>query len=145
MKRERRSCAIDFSDDPGLTEQSHKEACNVNNIIKKHLATGAITHLNKMEAQYGDVSGIDFQSALETVERAQEAFNLLPSKVRKKFKNDPGVFLDFTNNPDNAEEMVELGLATRKEIEGLVRKKGKIDETDGTGTDVAAENIGEGT
>jgi len=144
--RERKSCAIDFSNDPGLTEQSHRDACNVNNIIKKHLKTGAITHLNKMEAQYGDVSGIDFQSALETVERAQEAFDLLPSQVRKKFHNNPALFLDFTNDPENARELVEMGLATRTEIEKMVNEGGKVNEVNNrTDTNVATENTGEGT
>jgi len=144
MKRERRSCAIDFTNDPGLTEQNFKESCNVNNIIKKFKKTGALTHLNKREAQYGDVSGADFQTALEVVASAQNSFDLLPSKIRKKFENNPALFLDFVNDPNNEEALVDMGLATRKEIEGLVRPKEEIEnESNGTGTPVAPANSGE--
>jgi len=128
--RERRPVVVDFTDDPGMTEQSHKDACNVNNIIKRMTTTGAVTHLNKMEARYGDVSGVDFQTALEIVQGAEDSFNKLPSGVRKEFKNNPALFLDFVNNPENEDKLVEMGLATRRELEEIVREPKQEEVTD---------------
>ena len=74
-----------------------------------------------MEARYGDVSGADFTDAIETVQRAQDSFNSLPAKVRKQFNNNPALFLDFVNDPQNENQLIEMGLATRKEIDEIVR------------------------
>jgi hypothetical protein len=38
-------------------------------------------------------------------------FMSLPAKIRSRFQNDPGAFLDFVQNPENRDEMIELGLA----------------------------------
>jgi phage internal scaffolding protein len=45
------------------------------------------------------------------MQNAEESFYRLPSKVRMKFDNDPLDFIDFASNPDNLDEMRELGLA----------------------------------
>lgn len=98
------------------TKQSFKDDCDVNKIIKRYKATGVVTHLNAMEARYGDLTGIDFDRAMEIVTNARGLFDELPSGIRKRFNNDPGLFLDFMDNPENAEEMVKLGLGTKREV-----------------------------
>lgn len=37
----------------------------------------------------------------------------LPAQVRAKFSNDAAEFLDFVQNPKNADELVAMGLATK--------------------------------
>lgn len=108
---------LDCSDRPSMTKQMHRDECNINTIIKKYKTTGVITNVNNLEAKYGDVTGLDFQTAMDLVAEAQTMFQELPSAVRNKFKNDPGLFLDFMDNPANQEEMVSMGLATRREVE----------------------------
>ena len=40
----------------------------------------------------------------------QEAFNSLPSDIRKKFDNDPAEFLEFVSDEKNNDEMIQMGL-----------------------------------
>ena len=93
-----------------FTEQAHKDICNVNNIIKKYDKTGIITHVSQFEAQYGDMTGMDFKQAQDLVLGAQKKFDELPSKIRKYFDNTPEKLLEFMENPDNREKAIELGL-----------------------------------
>lgn len=98
----------------GMTEQHHKHICDINNIIRTYDKTGLIQHVSASVARYGDFTEVnEYQEALNTVIRAQNAFDELPSHVRKRFDNDPGEFFEFATNPDNHDEMVELGLAER--------------------------------
>jgi phage internal scaffolding protein len=112
--RKRVILKCNFKDDL-LTEQSHKDEVNINNIIKRH-GTDMIRKtalLKSQEYVFDDVTGNDFQEAMFKVNKAQESFDSLPSEVRKKFDNNPAKFMDFVQNPDNADSMVELGLAER--------------------------------
>lgn len=97
----------------GLTKQSHIKECDINNIMARYQKTGAISHMNNHASDYGFASSDDLHAALNTVNRANEMFNDLPSSIRTKFGNDPGLFLDFVQNPENMNEMVELGLANK--------------------------------
>lgn len=96
-----------------LVEQNHKAECDINQIIKRHgIDLIQKTNLLKsQEFQFDDVTGNDFQEAMFKLSKAQESFDSLPSLIRKKFDNNPAMFLDFVQNPDNITEMVELGLA----------------------------------
>ena len=95
-----------------LTQQQFKKECDIKEIIKRHDRTGIIAHVNRGIAQYGDYSEVhEYREALDLINNATESFMGLPSDVRKMFDNDPGEFFEFATNPDNAERMVELGLA----------------------------------
>lgn len=104
---------------PSMTHQSMKAECDINGIMAKWQKTGVIEHRTQFEGQYADFTNTpgDFQEAQNQVLAAEEMFLTLPSKIRTRFHNDPGAFLDFTSNPDNADEMVKLGLATRRELD----------------------------
>jgi len=95
-----------------LTKQAFKNECNINNIMRKWRSTGVISHIRSSSGQYGDFSGVsDYQSALNAVMNAQDSFMALPSQLRSRFENDPAKFLAFTQDPNNFDEMVALGLA----------------------------------
>jgi phage internal scaffolding protein len=97
------------------TEQHHKDACDINIIIKKYDSTGLINHVAKGVAEYGDYTEVnEYQESLNKVIKAQNSFNLLPSSIRKKFENNPGKFFEFATDPKNYKELVELGLANKK-------------------------------
>lgn len=100
---------------PSVTKQSFKDECDINMIMKKYQKTGAITHLNNRGGEYGFADAIDFREALEVVNRAQDLFDALPSSIRKMCNHDPGEFLEFVQDPKNAEELVKLGLATKRD------------------------------
>jgi phage internal scaffolding protein len=97
-----------------LTQQHHKDEADIHNIIAKYDTDGVILNVKKGVAQYGDFSTVtDYHESLRTIQYAQENFLELPSDVRKQFDNDAGKFFDFASNPDNLDELVSMGLATK--------------------------------
>lgn len=109
---ERNRVVLDCSEDEGRTEQHHKDACDVGQILARYDKTGLITHVSAATARYGDFTQAnEYQESLNMVIRAQDAFDQLPAKVRKRFDNDPGAFFEFATDPANLDEMVSLGLA----------------------------------
>lgn len=55
--------AISFDPDQGLTRQSFKEECDINNIVATYMRTGMVNHLPRVEPQYGDAPDLDFNEA----------------------------------------------------------------------------------
>lgn len=100
-----------------MTKQSFKDECDINNIMKKYKNTGMLPEMIKTQPQYGDFSEVsDYMESMNIVLKAQEQFQNLSADVRNRFQNDPALFLDFANDPKNGEEMVKMGLATKKEM-----------------------------
>ena len=90
-----RKVTIDASKD-GRTQQHLKDECDINRIMERHRVTGMVTHLAKGEPQYGDFSNLgDYQDALNTMIRAEEAFMSLDAHVRRKFDNNPQQLIDY--------------------------------------------------
>ena len=102
---------IEFDPEEGQTKQSFKDECDINNIMKRYNATGAITHLNMRTPEYGDFSSpLDFQAALNTVMEGEAMFADLPSDLRDRFGNDPKQLLEFLADDANREEAIKLGI-----------------------------------
>lgn len=101
-----------FFEEPSMTKQSFKDECDINLIMKRFRLTGQITNsIEPSQMTYGDFSDVpDYRTALERVERAQDAFMSLPAEVRKRFDNDPGSFIDFALDSKNLDELSKLGL-----------------------------------
>lgn len=100
----------------GRTKQAFKDECNINTIINRFLRTGVMDFAQKNQARYGDVTGIEYQSAMNTVAAAKSLFNELPAQLRDRFDNEPALFLDFVQDKRNEEEARELGLLKPKPI-----------------------------
>lgn len=96
---------------PSMTEQQFVAECDVNNIIARYKKTNEWTHLSGKQQIFADVSEItDYQSSLQKISDAQNAFNSLPSHLRNRFENDPQNMLDFLQDPSNYHEGVKLGI-----------------------------------
>lgn len=95
---------------PSRTKQSFRDECDINNIMAKYQRTGLIEAVNRIQPQYADVAGFDFQFAMDQIVQANDMFAQLPSSVRKRFHNDPREFVEFVGNPENYDEAVRLGL-----------------------------------
>lgn len=111
--------AVDQDDsegDQGGAVQSFKEECDINNIMAKFQRTGALEWVQKYEGQYGDVTGVTFESAMQTVMKAQEMFDDLPSSVRDRFANNPAAFLEFLGDEGNRAEAERLGLVVPRPV-----------------------------
>lgn len=97
------------------TKQAMAAETNINFIIDRYQKTGSLEHLKKYEGEYGIFEAIDFHTAMNSVAKATEMFDELPSNIRTKFENDPGKFLDYATNTENHQGMVDMGLAYPKE------------------------------
>lgn len=105
------SMSFDSEVEPSRTVQASKDECDVNMIMAKYQRTGLISHVSRYEGKYEDVaSALPYQEALNIVMEADTVFKSLPSSLRSQFNNNPGEFLQFVQNPDNAQAMLDLGL-----------------------------------
>lgn len=110
-QKERRRVQLDFSDSESLTEQCHKDSCDINNILGRAQRTGILEHVAASKGYYGTApTGDDFQRHQNIVAKAQSMFESLPSSIRNKFENNPAKYLDFMTQDKNYEAIKELGL-----------------------------------
>lgn len=99
-----------------LTKQAFRDECNVNTIMQKYQKTGLLPHVNAHKGFYGDFTDVqDYQTSLNQVMAAQDMFSELPSSIRIQFDNDPAKFLHFVGDPENRDQMREMGLL-REEV-----------------------------
>lgn len=99
-----------FPPTEGRTKQSHKAECDINVIMSRYMQTGVIDFVTKHQPHYGDVTALDFTTAMNQIAQAQSMFHDLPSAVRNRFENNPALFLDFIQDPRNKAEAHEMGL-----------------------------------
>jgi len=105
-----------------LTHQSEAPQCDINTIMKKYERTGVLEHRNNFEGQYGNFADgpADYHESMNAVLAAEEMFGTLPARIRRRFHNDPGAFIEFANDPHNQEEMINLGLSKRRSSEDVL-------------------------
>jgi len=98
--------------EPSLTRQEFAEECDINTIMQRYEATGAISHVNRAEPVYLDTTLYPgLQASMDAFREAAASFNALPALVRREFDNDPQKFVDFAVDPANLPKMREWGLA----------------------------------
>lgn len=94
-----------------VTIQSAKDECDINKILSQYKKTGIINHVNSARPTYEDLPDhLDYQQSLLILSEAEQAFELLPSKVRDHFGNDPGRFLASFSDASQADQLREFGL-----------------------------------
>lgn len=97
-------------EDDSLAIQSERDSCDINVIVERFLKTGQMPD-NVRVPQSGDFTSVtDYQSALNAVIEADDAFMELPPAVRARFENDPQKLMDFMADANNREAAIELGL-----------------------------------
>ncbi len=95
------------------TRQSEAKATNINTIMKQYDRTGMLPVVGR-DGLFMDVSDVpDYRTSLDLITRADDMFMQLPADLRARFDNEPAIFLDWTSDPANRDEMVELGLLPR--------------------------------
>lgn len=96
--------------DVSLAKQSFAEEVDINTIVRRFGLTGQLP-VGMRAPTYGDFTGvIDFQTAMNAVALANEAFDALPAEVRVRFHNDPQEFVVFCSDERNRAEAEKLGL-----------------------------------
>lgn len=97
-----------------LTEQHHKNSCDINRIVRKYCDTGMLQQ-RLSRGHYGDFSGVgDYHDSLLRVQDAMNDFMVIPANIRKRFHNNPGELIEFVTNEGNREEAEKLGLIPKK-------------------------------
>lgn len=100
---------IDFTGDPGKTDQSGSKDADINNIVATYHKTGVFPE--KGHELFADVSDApSYQDAMQTIINAENAFMALDAKTRKRFDNDAAQMLNFLHDPENRAEAIKLGM-----------------------------------
>lgn len=98
------------SDLPSLTVQADAIDADINTIVKRFGLTGQLPPARDA-GQFGDFSEVtDFQSAMNAVRAAGQAFMELPAEMREAYKNDPAQLLDALQNPSERARLQQLGV-----------------------------------
>lgn len=95
--------------EPTRTQQHQADETDINLIVKRYQQTGMLPQ-GRLQPLYGDFETLDFHTAQNKIRAAQEAFAAIPAEIRARFNNDPGQFIEFAANPENADELVKLKL-----------------------------------
>lgn len=103
--------------EPTRTKQEFTEQCDPNYIVDRVLRGKDITL--SANPIYGDFTNTpaSYHEALNIVTQAKQSFMQLDAHTRAKFENDPGVFFEFVNNPENAQALIDMGLAIARPSE----------------------------
>lgn len=105
--------SIEFKDD-SLTVQADLQQSDINFIVRQFGLTHELPYGMQVPV-FADYSGIpnDFHAAMQYVADSEAAFMQFPAEIRARFNNDPGKLLAFIGDPNNTDEAVSLGLASR--------------------------------
>jgi len=96
-------------------EQAHKNEADINNIVRKHGLDLIAKTAALQTFKYDNNPSNDFQEVMQAVITAEQSFSSIPSDIRKRFDNNPAKFMDFIYNPDNKQEMIDMGLSPEPE------------------------------
>lgn len=109
---------VDFEcEGPSLTRQEFAQECDINDLMARYQKTGVISHVNKADGMYLDVSEVaDLATAMQIVSDANDAFMQLPSAARAGFDNDPVKFVEFAGKAESLPKLREWGLAPPEKL-----------------------------
>lgn len=86
-----------------IVQQAFRDELDINNIIKRYGLTGQLP-LGPQAGFYADLAGVfDYDSAVERVSRADEAFMALPPELREKFENSPARLVEYVRSHSEEE------------------------------------------
>lgn len=109
--------------DPSLADQSQKDEVDINTIVHRFGVTGHLPFAAQ-DPVFADVSmALTAHEAMNEWIAARDAFNRLPSAVRRRFDNAAD-FVAFCSDRANQKEIDELGLGPiRENVEAPVEDK----------------------
>jgi len=115
LMRQETQVFFDSEGDKSMTQQHHNEGgrLDTSSIVSRYFQTGVITHTRDQTARYIDaVHFQDFQSAMNSKVKADEAFFSIPLEIREElFDDDQQEFVEFCLDEKNLDKLRELGLA----------------------------------
>lgn len=103
--------------EPTRAQQQFKEECDINTIVKRFGLTGELPTNVRMPVDGDFTTVTDFQSAMNLIRSAQEAFMEFPASVRDEFANDPARMVAFVSDPKNLDRARALGIARPAKVD----------------------------
>lgn len=100
--------------DATKTQQNQAEDADINNIVGKFIKTGELPTTGRLPSFEDFGEPVDYQTALNAVMAAEDAFMDLPAQIRDRFQNDPAQFLAFCEDESNLPEAQKMGLLGRE-------------------------------
>lgn len=97
--------------DETRTQQHQAKECDINYIVQQFGVTGMLPQSINTPTYQDFESVFDYQTALNAIIQADEAFASLPAELRKEFEHSPAKFLDFLDNNPDPQKLVDLGIA----------------------------------
>lgn len=96
---------------PSKAKQAFADECDINKIMSRFEKSGLIEHIKENAGRYADAGDIDdYHAAMNLIADTNSMFETLPATIRAQFDNDAGSFLDFVADPENRQNLVEMGL-----------------------------------
>jgi len=96
-----------------LVKSEFAAQAEINGIVRRFLATGVAPGARGVPMNGDFCNAPDFQTSMNLMIKARNAFDSLPAKVRREFDHDPGRLIGFLEDPKNRDKAVELGLIER--------------------------------
>lgn len=93
------------------TDQSMKDVCDINSIMKRYQKTGHLPHFPEKTPQFGDFSNVPtLMEAFDTTQKAKDMFYSLPSELRKEMDNNPSRLEAYISDPKHFTKLCDLGI-----------------------------------
>lgn len=102
---------------PSETRQDMADECDINILMKKYEQTGLFPQPQGRQPFYVDATDLPtYQEALNMIMAADDAFNALPASIRREFDNNPAKFVEFAEDPKNAQKLKEWGMLSPEAV-----------------------------
>jgi hypothetical protein len=92
-----------------LVEQGQAAMTDINRLLEPAMKRGLLRHTVKFEGQYDDIPFKDLQHANDIIAKSKSMYEELPANIRSEFQS-PVEFLQFVQNPANAERMRKMNI-----------------------------------
>lgn len=103
--------------DKSLAQQHMLQDTDINVLMERYVQTGEVPQLLAPPLQGDFTNTMTYQEALNQMIEANKAFAALPAKIRSRFDNDPGQFVDFCSDEANRDELRQMGLFSAEAME----------------------------
>lgn len=114
----------DFSNCPTMSEQHTAHLTDINYLIDRYKPDELASYLAARTQYRQEIIGHDFskeptmQQAMNVIYHSRKEFEELPDQIKYQFKNHVE-FLKFIDNPLNANQMLQLGILTPRQLQNL--------------------------
>lgn len=95
---------------PSKTQQQFAEEADINTIVRRFGLTGQLPNGVGMPLSGDFTKVVDFQTAMNLIAEAEEAFMQVPAETRARFEHDPAKMIEFLEDDKNRDEAMRLGL-----------------------------------